>query len=359
MKRIGALLAAVLMITVAVWGRGQLDDKSSGSSTGPTTSSGILVCATELQAACEALGRSHADLTVRIEEAQVTLTRLAASGFDPSTATGDDRIDAWLVPQPWPAMVAEQRQRAGSGGTSLADPSAVLARSPLVIAIWNDRRDTLSTRCAGGTITWKCIGEVAGTAWGTTAPLDTWGAVKPGHPDPDQTAAGLLALGEATAGWFGTASFASNDFNDPAFRVWFERLERSVPSFPTPPRTPLDAMLFAGPSAFDLAGSTEAAAGPAIATSRDNGRLSILYPAPLTTADVVLAPVAGSQAGGRLMKLMQSQDAAAALAGAGWRVDGQAPAPGIPDQPALPADNNVPRAGVLQALRSLWNEVVR
>ena len=359
MKRLGALLVAALMITVAVWGRGRLDDKSSGPSTDSAGDTATLVCATELQAACETLARGHSDLTVRIEEAQVTLTRLAVPGFDPATATGADRIDGWLVPQPWPAMLAEQRQRAGSGGALLDDPSTVLARSPLVIAIWNDRRDALSARCEGGTITWKCIGEVAGTPWGTTAPLDTWGAVKPGHPDPDQTAAGLLALGEATAGWFGTASFASNDFTDPAFRAWFERLERAVPSFPTPPRTPLDAMLFAGPSAFDLAGSTEAAAGPAISSSRDKERLGILYPAPLTTADVVLAPVTGSQAGGRLMKLMQSHDGAAALAGAGWRVDGQPSAPGIPDQPALPAENNVPRAGVLQALRSLWNEVVR
>jgi hypothetical protein len=358
-RRLGALLAAALMITVAIWGRGQLDDKTSTPSSEPSASLGVLVCATELQAACETLAGRHHDLTVRIEEAQVTLSRLAAPAFDPATASGDARIDAWLVPQPWPAMMAEQRQRAGSGGVVLDDPGAILARSPLVIAIWNDRRDALVARCGGGTVTWKCIGEVAGTPWGSTSPLDTWGAVKPGHPDPDQTAAGLLALGEATAGWFGTASFASNDFNDPAFRAWFERLERSVPSFPAPPRTPLDAMLFAGPSSFDLTGSTEAAAGPAISTSRDKDRLSILYPAPLTTADVVLAPVAGSQAGGRLMKLMQSKEGAEALAEAGWRVDGQAPAGGVPAEPALAADSNVPRAGVLQALRSLWTEVVR
>ena len=59
------------------------------------------------------------------------------------------------------------------------------------------------------------------------------------------------------------------------------------------------------------------------------------------------------------MKLMQSDDAAAALAASGWRVDGQPPAPGIPDQPALSDDSNVPKAGVLQALRSLWIGVVR
>ena len=59
------------------------------------------------------------------------------------------------------------------------------------------------------------------------------------------------------------------------------------------------------------------------------------------------------------MKLMESSNAAAALAAAGWRVDGQPAAAGVPDQPALPAESNVPKAGVLQALRSLWIDVVR
>jgi hypothetical protein len=183
--------------------------------------------------------------------------------------------------------------------------------------------------------------------------------VKPGEPAPDTTAAGLLSLGEATASYFGSSGFASNDFSDAGFRAWFTRLVQAVPSYPVSPRTPLDDMLFTGPASFDLAGSTEAAAGPAIASSRDSGRLTILYPSPLTTADVVLAPVAGSPAGGRLMKLMQSDDAAAALAAAGWRVEGQPHAPGVPDQPELAAESNVPKAGVLQALRSLWIGVVR
>ena len=59
------------------------------------------------------------------------------------------------------------------------------------------------------------------------------------------------------------------------------------------------------------------------------------------------------------MTLIQSKDAAVALAQAGWRVDGQPLAPGVPDQPTLADDPNVPRAGVLQALRSLWIEIVR
>ena len=358
MKRIGALLLAAAMITGALWARDRLDQRDTGRAT-PDRTPAVLVCATELQAACQQLAAGHPELTVRIEEAQVTLTRLSSPTYDPAAATGTDRMDGWLVPRPWPDMVAEARQRAGSGASTLSAPSGVVARSPLVIAIWNDRRDALTSRCPDATITWSCIGDQAGTPWGATGPEATWGPVKPGLPVPDQTAAGLLALGEATASRLGTSGFASNDFSDPAFRTWFERLVRGVPAYPTPPRTPLDDMLFTGPSSFDLVASTEAAAGPAVASSRDRDRLSILYPAPLTTADVVLAPVAGSQAGDRLMTLIQSKDAAAALAQAGWRVDGQPLAPGVPDQPTLADDPNVPRAGVLQALRSLWIEIVR
>ena len=354
----GALVLAVAMITAAFWVRDHLDhpqDRSANSTSTPAT----LVCASELQAACETLATAHPEVTVRMEEVAVTLSRLSALDFDGASATGTAAIDGWLVPEPWPQMVAEARQRAGSAASSLSDASAVVARSPLVLAVWNDRRDALSARCPAATITWRCIGDVAGTAWGSTGVQSTWGAVKPGHPTPDQTAVGLLVLGQATSGYFGRATFASNDFADPAFRSWFERLERAVPTFPVPPRTPLDDMLFSGPASFDLTGSTEAAAGPAITSSRDRDRTTILYPAPLTTADVVLAPVAGSPAGDRLMKLIESKDGLRALAQAGWRVDGQPLAAGVPDQPSLLVDSNVPKAGVLQALRSLWNQVVR
>ena len=362
MKRLLAVLAAAVMITGAFWVRDRIDGHSgsgsgSGSQPDDSAAGATLVCATELSPTCKALQTEHPEITVRIEDAQTTVDQLTSATFD--AAASGRAIDAWLVPQPWPQMVAEQRQRAGLGAPALADPSPTLARSPLVIAIWNDRRDVLATRCDGGVIDWRCIGTVAGTPWGSTGAPATWGSVKPGQPAPDTTAAGLLSLGEATAGWFGSSDFASNDFTDPAFRAWFTRLEQAVPSYPASPRTPLDDMLFTGPASFDLAGSTEAAAGPAISSSRDSGRLTILYPSPLTTADVVLAPVAGSPAGGRLMKLMQSDDAAAALAAAGWRVPGQPPAAGIPDQPELSTDSNVPKAGVLQALRSLWIGVVR
>ncbi|MEI7591724.1 MAG: substrate-binding domain-containing protein [Actinomycetes bacterium] len=359
MKRLAAVILAIAMVVVAVKFRGRMDDQAATTAADQATANGVLVCASELRAVCDTLARTHRDIHIRIEEAQVTLTRLASPEFDSATMSGEGRIDAWLVPEPWPQMVAEQRLRSGSGVGVLQPPSAVLARSPLVIAMWNDRRDALQRRCENGTITWKCIGREAGTPWGSESPVNSWGSVKPGHPVPDQTAEGLLVLGEASASWFGTSSYASNDFDNAAFRAWFDHLERAIPVFPVPPRTPLDEMLFAGPAAFDLTGTLESTAAPQIETSRDNARLSILYPEPLTTADVVVTPVTGSQSGDRFMKLVKSQEGAQALAQAGWRVEGQPLAPGIPDVPVLGAESNVPRAGVLQALRALWTEVIR
>jgi hypothetical protein len=230
----------------------------------------------------------------------------------------------------------------------LAEPTAVLARSPIVMVAWNDRRTALEATCPDGQLTWRCVGELSGDPW-TTANGDAgWGAVKPGHPLPDQTAVGLLALADATNSWFGNPDYASNDFSDPAFRRWFEDLERGIPAFPQPPRTPLDEMLSKGPATFDLAASTEAAAA-LVARSRDKDRLSILYPSPLATADVVLAPIAGREGGNDVRDLLESDEASAAFTDAGWRVGDD----------TLPADDGLPRAGVLEALRALWIEVIR
>ncbi|MEZ5144381.1 MAG: substrate-binding domain-containing protein [Acidimicrobiales bacterium] len=348
MRRALAVVAAVAMIALAFLVRSR-SDTGGGGGDGPAT----VVCARELAAACQALQAKNPWLTVVTEDANRTLTTLTAAGFDPGAA----EIDGWLVPAPFPAMVDETRARTGAG-SALGEPTKVLARSPLVIAVWNDRRQALRSRC-GEDLTWKCIGEVAGEPWGDVGGQASWGEVKPGLANPAETAIGLLGAGQAAASWFGTSDYAANDFADPAFRAWFERLARASQSSGTGTGTPLDQMLSLGPAAFDLAGSTEAAAGPSISTSRDKDRLGIVYPAPEATADVVLAPVAGSEAGARVKRLFESPDAAAALAGAGWRVDGQPAATGLPPDTALPADDGLPRPGVLQALRSLWEDVTR
>jgi hypothetical protein len=354
-KRFGALVVAALLIVAAVYVRGRLDDDSAGSDQNDSASTvSTLVCVTELDAVCRELDRSRDDLTVRIEDAAATESTLVSPTFD----VNDPPFDAWLTLAPFPDMVSEQRSRALLP-QALDDTTDTLGRSPVVVAVWNDRRDVLASTCAGG-ITWRCIGDNGGRAWPDLGGSAAWGGVKPSHSLPDATASGLFALSQATASYFGRTDFARNDFaGDPAFRRWFEQLERSIPSFPAPPRTPLDEMLSKGPAVFDLAGSLEAAAGPAIARSRDKDRLSILYPSPATVADVVVAPVANTSRGDRVTKLLQSNEVAALLAQAGWRVDGQPLADGVDPAYTLPSESGLPRPGVLEALRALWIETIR
>lgn len=354
MKRLAAILAAVAMIALALFVRGRLDDDSGSDGGSATTTAGTLVCVTELDAVCRELAGRHSDLTVRVEDAATTEKALVSSSFDLSNPP----FDAWLTLQPFPAMVSEQRSRALLPA-ALEDPSATLARSPFVVAVWNDRRVALDGACAGG-ITWRCIGEQAGRPWDDIGGSVAWGNVKPSHSSPESTASGLLVLAQASGSYFGRSDFARNDFDgDPGFGAWFEQLERAIPSFPVPPRTPLDEMLSIGPSVFDLTGATEAAAGPAIAASRDKDRLSILYPSPATVAEVVVVPVADASLGGRVSRLLQSSEVAGLMAQAGWRVEGQPTADGVDAAVSLPDDPGVPRAGVLEALRALWVETVR
>lgn len=342
MRRALALAAAVAMIVGAIVLRSHLaKDHGAEENTAPTRST--LVCSTEVAAVCEALRAKAADVEIRIEEAARTEATLVGAATPAELG-----FDAWLVPQPFPAMVAEQRGRATSVPV-LDEPTGTLARSPLVAAVWKDRLRVLEATCGAGGVTWKCIGELAGTPWAGHAGDPLWGPVKPGHPVPDSTATGLLVLAQATGSWFGASTYASNDFGDPAFATWFERLERGVPYWPVPPRTPLDEMLSKGSATFDIAGATEAETVKRVTESRDKDLLEVLYPSPAATADIVLVRVTGSSAGGRLTKLLESDDAAAAFTEAHWRVGDTTLAP----------DDGLPRPGVLQALRSRWIEVVR
>jgi hypothetical protein len=52
-----------------------------------------------------------------------------------------------------------------------------------------------------------------------------------------------------------------------------------------------------------------------------------------------------------------NRDGRAALAGAGWRVEGERLAPGVTPGVALPATSGLPRPGVLIALRSRLEEI--
>ncbi len=205
---------------------------------------------------------------------------------------------------------------------------------------------------ACGQLDWLCLGDRAGQLWAEAGGDAAWGRVEPGLPDPSDDAVGLVVGGQAASSWFGGSGFASNDF-DATFRTWWSELLDAVPSFPASRGTLLAQMLAAGPSSYDAVGTTEAEAVPAVTRSRDVDRLTVSYPAPVVTADVVLAAILGSPAEGRMGDLATSDDLASALADAGWRVDGRPLPDGADTTLSLPEDNGLPRTGVLDALSSL------
>lgn len=344
-KRVLAVVAAVLMISGALLIRSRLDSKETAAEL--EASGAVVVCATELAAVCDQVRRDHPEISVTTEEAVVTATRLSGSGFSREATP----VDAWLVPRPFPSMVEENRSFAGLEPV-LGESSRVLARSPLTLTVWNDRLEALRSTC--GEVTWVCIGDHAGLPWVDTGGQESWGNVKPGLPDPATTAFGLLDLTQASAQQLGRTDFASNDLQDPTFQTWLDQLKRSIRSYPpTSTGGPLGQMLSQGKGTFDAAGSAEAVSGPGVSTSRYKSDLTVLYPSPVVTADVVLVQVRGSSSGGHAREVFESEGTAATLAAKGWRVDGQPAAPGVLSDP-LPETDGLPKPGAVQALLDVW-----
>ena len=341
--RVVALLAAVAMVVGAIAVRGRMDDRDERRTTALR-----VVCASELAAVCDRLaGDRDRRVELTVEAAATTAGRLARLG----PGQGLD-LDGWLVPAPWPQMVAEERERAGLEGVLAT--GEVLARSPVVLAVWPDRAAALRPHCGDQDPGWRCLGDVAGRSWDTLGGPATWGPVKPGHAHPS-TATGIAVLGAATAAFFGRADLSSADLETDEYRAWLLRLEREQPSRPP---SPLEAMVVRGPSAFDAVGTLEAEAGPLLARSARPDKPRLLYPSPVATADVVLA-TAATRAGTLLSELVAGDDGRRALARSGWRVTGEAPAAGVPGTPALPPTSGLPAAGVLSALRVAAEEAAR
>lgn len=343
------------MIAGATLIRSRLDEGKTAREEEAGRVTGALVCALELRGTCDALRAANPALDIRIEDAGVTEATLAAPGFNPTAG----KIDAWLVPQPFPSMVDETR-KAASREPVLGEPTRVLGRSPLVLAVWNDRLAALAATCGGApvAVTWACIGANAGKPWAEIGGQEAWGSLKPGVPDPQTGATGLAVVAQATTEFLKRADFARNDLEDGGYQAWLGQLKAAVPASSSV-AGPLDQMLSIGKSTFDLAGAAEASAGPAVTTGREKDRVTILYPSPMVTLDVVLVPVRGSQSGERVKTLLESAAATSALARNGWRVSGQPASAGIREEQKLPDTNGLPRAGVMLALRSTYGGVAR
>lgn len=316
--------------------RARLDEPGAGGSGGGGSGGLRLVCSSELAEVCDALRPSVAQVSV--EPAGVTADRLASEPDDAAS------LDGWLVPTPWPEIVRAARQRAGLAPSLESGP--VLARSPLVLAASPGRAQLLGQRCPGGQPTWRCWGDLA-----------VQGQLKPGHADM-RDALGVAAVGAATASFFqnrpdlARADLEEND----EYRSWLRGLERSV-NFRFSAGSPLRDMLLKGPVDFDAVATTEAEAGPLIASAVRPDKPMVIYPSPVATLDVVLATVPGRAK--RLSQAAGGDTGLDALARSGWRVPNRRAARGVASEPPLPGGNGLPEPGVLDFLRTLSEEVAR
>lgn len=334
-----ALLGALVMVGGAVVLRTNVID-SGGSTDGHETLR--LRCGTDLEQVCRRLAEQDRSIEVTVADEGATADALAKKGAAPD-------FDAWLTVGPWAAIVADDRRRAGLDEPVLADPSGVLARSPVTFVGPRERLDALATHC-GGVVDWTCIGDASGQQWSAVGGPQTWGAVKAGLAPPE-TGAGLVAAAQAVATESETVDWQRADLDD--HTDWLTGLVDSAD------RTddPLRAML-TQPGRFSVAAPLEQRSGPELTRSGRRDTFRLLYPEPVLTADVTLVPATGRNAAD-LLERLGSDRLATELAADGWRVDGRPGPPGVGATPALPARAQLPVPGALQALRDRWKEITR
>lgn len=340
MRRVGAVVGAIAMVAVAFVVRSALDDDGSGGGGGdggPVR----LACVDELADACRALAADDADVELTVASAG----ELVATFTDPEVRGEDAPYDAWATIDPLPLVVDARRDRAGDAAL-FGESTTPLAATRLVLVAGEDRAGALVTACGESSeqnsddlvVSWRCVGDEAGVAWSELEGETGWGPFRPAFADPTDTASGLVVLGQAGTAYFGGPDYASNDF-DAAFRSWLAGVEQAMPNLGG---DPLAVLAQRGPAAYGAVGALEAEAEAALAGTRYEDDLRVLYPAPMATAVASLAPVEGSPGAEAATDL--AEPLRDALAEEGWDVDDPEPA-------------GLPSAGVLDALEQLWREV--
>jgi hypothetical protein len=324
-RRLLALFAAVGMVAVALAVRNQRDEGGAGHS----TASGRLqlVCATELAAVCDGINAAGIDVT--IEPATVTADRLHSADAD------DPGIDGWLAPGRWGAVV--DSARSSSAGHLFARAGEPLARSPFVLAVWKDKRAALA--CATADL--GCVGDAVTTR-----------GFRLGVAADDQ-AEGVLTDAALGAGHAKNSNFATNDLDETDLSDWLAAVDANTDRVSRNPggRSFTELLTF-GAAAADGYLSTEADVGPQFVRAAKRSQLDLLYVAPVATADVLLSVVTGKR-GDRLNDVVRSERIRKLLQANGWRVEGLSLVAGVNTTPRLPADDGLPSAGVLQAVRAI------
>ncbi len=305
MKRVGALLGAVVMVVAALAVRGTFGGDGDDGNSGRNASTDDIVCATGLDAGCGAVG-------ARTEDAGVTADRLLSPD--------GDLEGAWIVPTAWAELVIAERARLGLDAAFEIDGEP-LASSPVVLAIWSDRAGQLADLC-GRTVDWACLADQEGVT------LTNGDRVRVGAP-PVDTAAGLTVAAAQAAGLLETTSFAANDFTG-AFNSRASRLATGQRD------DPVTTMRTQGPGRLTAAGTIRADTTNLTTNFGEITRVDDLAPA--VRVDVVALVPAGSSLDDEARRTIQR-----VLADVGWD------APGT-------GDDGLPAGGVLAALRTFWTE---
>lgn len=337
-RRLLAVLVALGLVLAAAEARSRL----VGDDASPVAAEDLrVVCVRELAPVCDVVTTTTPPV---VEDARTTVERFAES---------DPRVDMWLTLVPWPELAAAARAEAGLPDIA-STTSPVLARSPALIVARRDRLRALEPTCDGGRLTWRCVGDAAGTAWADLDGDPSWGRVKVGLERPERSAEGLLSLSQATSDFFDGQEWNSRSLSSTDYFSWLSGLGAAVEQ--TAGQTPLERMLLTGGADYEFAGALEATAVPLLRSAPQRAaQLEVRGVEPVVTADVV---VVGHGSAGQPAVDEVAAQVEGALADAGWRVAGTAP-PSESRIPSLPDDNGLPSAAALEALRQLWIEVAR
>jgi hypothetical protein len=314
-----------------------------------------LVCVTEVRAACEQLAAEDDDVEVTVAPAGTTIDDLTSPDFRGSQSP----FDGWVTLEPLPTLVDDRRERAGDDQV-LAESSEPLAGSKVVLVAANDRAGALLEACgepstadgADLVVGVSCVAEAAGQPWSDTGGETSWGALRYGLDDPSTSAEGLAVLGQLATAYFAdldppltAEQYASNDFGPLGFQSWLGGVAGEVDTSAAG-GTPLQRLVQRGPSAFGAVATLDATAADQITGTRAEGSLTVLYPSPMATAVVTMAPVGGSQGAEAVLDEDLLDALRVALTDTAWDTDEPTPA-------------GLPRAGVADALERLWSQVAR
>jgi hypothetical protein len=308
-RRLATVVVAAAMIVGALLIRRNVieGDEGDDDPPPPAEEASELVCLTELENVCIDLAANHPELDVTVEDARVTLDRVA----------GGDPVPLWLTFEPFPEM---------AGSPPAGD---VLAASELAVAVPNGYLDVLLDRCSGQAL-WRCIGELTGEEWGEVP-----GRVEPSVGDAGRSAAALASFANAVAGYFGTVQFNNVDLQDPSFLAWVRPFVDAVPVDELSGVPPVSTMLVR-PSAVNVAATSDAEIA---ALGAPSGELESSYPEPSMWLQAVMAAPEEADVPPDL-----AAEATAALRAGGWAT---------PD----PAQQPLPSANTMLALRTLWEEL--